>query len=82
MLKMLAIKPTYYRSARVREGDIFEVDSEEHVRFFEARGEARQVFLTTEDVITAETVEIKRPRGRPPKNKVMEPASGDTYNTK
>ncbi len=91
MLKMLAVKPTYYRSARVREGDVFEVDSEEHARFFEARGEARQLPLT-EDAIAAGVVEplttenaspiVKRPRGRPPKNKVMNPSTGGEYQTK
>ncbi len=91
MPKMLAVANTYYKQARIREGDVFEVDTEEHVRFFENRGEARQLPLT-EEAIAAGVVEpmdtentspiMKRPRGRPPKNKVMEPSSGDTYNTK
>lgn len=92
MPKMLAIAETYYKQARVREGDVFEVDAKD-VRFFEAREEAR--LLSTEDVIAADAVETmdtesgsplipspKRPRGRPPKNKVLTPSTGGEYLTK
>ena len=86
---MLAVRDTYYKQARIREGDVFEVETE-HVRFFENRGEARQLPLT-EDAIAADTLApidtenalpIVKRRGRPPKNKVMIPSSGGEYQTK
>lgn len=91
MPRMLAIADTYYKQARVRKDDVFEVEAKD-VRFFEAREEAR--LLSTEDVI-AEAIEPmdtetasplipnpKRPRGRPPKNKVLTPSTGGEYLTK
>lgn len=88
---MVAVQDTYYRSARVREGDVFEVDCIEHVRFLESLGHARQLPVT-EDALAVGCVEplstenvspiVKRPRGRPLKNKVMNPSTGGEYNTK
>lgn len=78
-MKMIAIRNCYYASRTIPAGESFEVESEGHALSFEKIGWARRIDSTeigAESVTPMTTEEaspiVKRGRGRPRKNPILE----------